>query len=492
MNTKNAARGHRRNLRACWLLGCLLGVLPAGCVNVLSTTRAGYSPDGRRLAFVTREPADATGLLLKDASAYRLMVISNERAKGMRLIEVCTDAMLCAPTFSPDGKMLCYLRVPLVDQELAVELLGQAQMRAQSTMEVLDRLDSTLAPPDANAPPSEGDPAGPTQPAAQDANRLAEAKDSALAEIGYTYWMARTSPILSAELVFRETRSYRVVRVIPVDVPFISVAMGAIPVPDIGGAIFHGLFQLQFRPDGKWLCLWDGGRVLKVHARSGVKVVVQCAAYSFDLSPDGNSIAMLSDALRMGAMESNEPLRRFARPDGSGMALRWVDNQTLLVPMGDDRLCWVRPDGQIIRSRQLAFEPNSPTASPLFWYLAADPNSGRTVVCAKGQALFLDSEGRLVKRVLWDDAFPVQPAYRPDGKRVAVQVVAHDEEKPDYLRVVAVAYFDPRGNELARVPVSRLPESLAPRPDRDQADRNRWGAFVSATTAPATAPAPPQ
>ena len=100
------------------------------------------------------------------------------------------------------------------------------------------------------------------------------------------------------------------------------MAAGGIPVPDIGAAIFTALFQSQFRPDGKWLHLWDGGRVLKVHAKSGAKVVVQCAAYSFDLSPDGNSIAVQGPAwLCMGQTDSNEPLRWFARPDGSGMAL---------------------------------------------------------------------------------------------------------------------------------------------------------------------------
>ena len=61
------------------------------------------------------EPYDPDDMELADTHIYRLMVLT--KAKDLKVLEETTRYMLSAPAYSPDGKQLCYLQVPLLTQE---------------------------------------------------------------------------------------------------------------------------------------------------------------------------------------------------------------------------------------------------------------------------------------------------------------------------------------------------------------------------------------
>jgi hypothetical protein len=86
-----------------------------------------FSPDGKDLAFVTVEPFELKGLHLAGPHCFRLFVASG--GKDLRLIEQTTDAMLTAPAFSPDGKQICYLRIPLLTAERARQRVKEEKER---------------------------------------------------------------------------------------------------------------------------------------------------------------------------------------------------------------------------------------------------------------------------------------------------------------------------------------------------------------------------
>jgi len=94
-----------------------------------------FSPDGKNLAFVTVEPYDEHDYLTAGSHVYRLMIFSEE--KQLRVIEESVDFMLSGPGYSPDGKRLCYVRIPLLTKE-RVELLVEIIKMRTSHFEVFD------------------------------------------------------------------------------------------------------------------------------------------------------------------------------------------------------------------------------------------------------------------------------------------------------------------------------------------------------------------
>jgi hypothetical protein len=80
-----------------------------------------FSPDGKDLAFVTMEPFELKGLHLAGPHCFRLFVLSG--GKDLRVIEQTTEAILTAPAYSPDGKQICYLRIPLLTSGTAGSFL---------------------------------------------------------------------------------------------------------------------------------------------------------------------------------------------------------------------------------------------------------------------------------------------------------------------------------------------------------------------------------
>ena len=101
--------------------------------HVLACTESpmSFSPDGRQLAFTTMEPYEAEhNLAAAGPRLYRLMVLSE--GKELQVIEETTDFMLSGPGFSPDGKRLAYLRIPLLTAKGVEKLQEHAQAREKA------------------------------------------------------------------------------------------------------------------------------------------------------------------------------------------------------------------------------------------------------------------------------------------------------------------------------------------------------------------------
>ena len=74
-----------------------------------------FSPGGD-LAFTTMEPYRSEDVVLRGAHVYRLMVLP-AKATQPKVLEESADWMISAPVFSPDGKRIAYLRIPLLTAE---------------------------------------------------------------------------------------------------------------------------------------------------------------------------------------------------------------------------------------------------------------------------------------------------------------------------------------------------------------------------------------
>lgn len=107
-----------------WLAGLLM-FLAGGAViwHLLACVESpmAFSPDGKRLAFTTMEPYgdindfDKMESIAAGNHTFRVMVLEDGREP--RLVDEAQDAMFSAPAWSPDGKRLVYLRIPLLPSE---------------------------------------------------------------------------------------------------------------------------------------------------------------------------------------------------------------------------------------------------------------------------------------------------------------------------------------------------------------------------------------
>ena len=69
-----------------------------------------YSPDGKNLAFTVAQPLPDFDDGFNENVIFRLMVLSN--GNDLRTVEETSKFILTGPAYSPDGKQLCYLRLP--------------------------------------------------------------------------------------------------------------------------------------------------------------------------------------------------------------------------------------------------------------------------------------------------------------------------------------------------------------------------------------------
>jgi Tol biopolymer transport system component len=418
-----------------WLAGLLM-FLAGGAViwHLLACVESpmAFSPDGKRLAFTTMEPyggirdVNQVEGVFAGNHTFRVMVLDGGR--DMQMLEETQDAMFSAPAWSPDGKRLVYLRIPLLPQATR------------------------------DAPVGFGAPANPSGTLViRDASDL-----SVVRSLPVELWGLANHP----NELFNNYRGFR---------PLFSPDGALLYLGD--GDENRGLLLYQIdpargsqrilapasapalSPDGRYIAAFgDKDRASVYLAPTDGQPVKSILAIAEDLQPSWSGLAWLDNRtlVLLGTMIGQKGLSKsiaslaFVRTDGSAPPA----GTKLLAPLSD------------YQTGELAIAPD-----------------GRHIVAAYGKAVFfMDANGKVLDiRVSLggDDQNPgpggwlVQPGFTPDSRFVAFKRVAEDPSvvrtvgsfdvidgrtcedttEKGIVRTTEIVFFTPDGKEVRSVPV---------------------------------------
>jgi len=312
-----------------WTAALAIAVGGAGLIwHLLACVESpmAYSPSGDSLAFVTVEPWDPDHLPSAGERAYRLMVL---RGDTIRVVEQTTDCMLSAPAYSPDGRRLCYLRIPM--------FTGEAAERAQET------------PAPASQPQGADTFAWPVQakdgPAASPEMPVEDQTLPRLKVCGEVFDHQRTAPRVRATVVVRDTESYQVQSTTALDL--------CLHADNQDWAVLYGTLRPQYSPEGKWVYLCDAYTVVAVDPAAAATRLLAAPASAAALSPDGTLLATWTEN-SLGLIATDGQRATYLRWDKSAsyLGLAWCDKKTLAVlePKGEGESAWlhlVKRDGTL-------------------------------------------------------------------------------------------------------------------------------------------------
>ncbi|MCY2931272.1 MAG: hypothetical protein NTV86_17655 [Planctomycetota bacterium] len=417
-----------------------------------------FSPDGKNLAFVTMEPFELKGTHLAGPHCFRLFVASG--GKDLREIEQSTDAMLTAPAYSPDGKQICYLRIPLLTEE-------QARLRAQE--EQARRAAWNAANLPTSRPGADNDQWRETKklPAVPDVGRTAEALRS-LAITGQT----------PAELVLRNAADYSLVKAVRIDLPAPNVP--GRKNEDGGWLDPYVHIRPVYSADGQWIYLCVGKVLLALNPETMVRQVLAAPADQPALTPDRRRLAYVDgqDGSLVALVQTDGTKATYVRWPGRGVVqpVAWCDNETLALagqtpepPSVQTRasahekrlesisIFFMRSDGTLLSDRRIDLPPAKEAPKDM----TISPDGRHAAACFPERLVFLDSGGKLLGEAHVPPGEPrkdelpnafAQPTFAPDGKSLAVKLMTNDGA----YRTTAVVFFSPEGKELSRVAIPRI------------------------------------
>ncbi len=399
-----------------------------------------FSPDGKDLAFVTMEPYGDESLIVSGTRAYRLMVLT--QGKRLRVVEETTENMLSGPAYSPDGKHLCYLRIPLLSNEKFEELKTHIEKKkkqpdAKAEFQWAATPRSGAQTEDLTLPPLEGN---------------------------LVFLEGRASKLtLPVTLVARDAATDTVVSETPVDIPLTDD-------PDHDLSMIYLLTRPQHSPDGERIYLCAGNVVMAVNPAQNTQRVLAAPVLLATLSPDGRTIATLQES-SVGFIQTDGSKAVYRRLDTDKVSLgglRWVDNNTVAIVRADGEnkqlvLQRIGADGSLGKQTLLPLpeqdeKHNGSGASPkgaatIQWAISKDARYMTIVYGPK--VFFTQTDGKLLGE--WeggDEKLLAQPTFTPDSERVAFKYIT--QEVGSYARVEAIVFFTPQGKELSRAPVPRI------------------------------------
>ncbi len=404
-----------------------------------------FSPDGKDLAFVTMEPYDDEALELAGTRVYRLMVLSE--GKKLRVLEETTDFMLTAPGYSPDGKYLCYARIPLLTRKDAERLKQHFKERTDG----LDKSDSFVWDEEP-APPTSSAPAVPASQPARSVEVLMMPPFEASVELAMRQTVDCFVP---ATLVVRNAATHGIVSTTSFEWP-----LGRKPDEEL--RMTYLTTHPQYGPDGKWVYLCIDDIVMAVDPSSGDERIYAMAANGL-LSPDGETMAILLESA-VGFIRTDGQTVTYRRLAGelsrSGMA--WVDKNKLAVlartkeeDEGEkDVLYFVRTDGTVVATQTLPL-PQHKHGEDHTGELAIAPDGTHMVLAYGEDVFFMRRDGSVREHWQGDDGrLLAQPTFAPNSKHVAMKYMQKKSEP--YPRVSAIVFFTPEGKESSRVTVPRI------------------------------------
>jgi len=408
-----------------------------------------FSPDSRHLAFTAVQPYDADHLATAGQATYRLMILTD--AKDLRILETATDYMISAPAFSPDGKTLAYLRLPLLSEKLKEQLKTFSQQR----QDALRQLRSEPNLPAAHAP----------------ALSLASADLAlpSLDSITQTVADLLAAAPLPLTLVLRDPASGNLRQEIALELPFLSASSDNAQIDLLFAYL---LTRPQFNPDDPASVFFSlGPLVCSVNTQTprlqlwGLTLAHNLATRPALLSPDGQTLAFLcgenADLLALASTRDRRyiwlPWPLPQKPSLSGLA--WLNDRTLAAflppaaePNEPARLALLTADGRLEKLLDLPL-PIHKTDDADTGELALSPASRRLVVAFSGHAYFLTADGNLLADLTRENEIFAQPAFTPDGRLVAFKHFTQQPDHDDKISADAIVFFTPDGRELSRTPI---------------------------------------
>ncbi len=406
-----------------------------------------FSPDGKSLAFVTVEPYDDDDLLTAGSCAYRLMILSEDNR--LRVIEETVDFMLSGPGYSPDGKRLCYVRIPLLTKERA-KLLEESIKKRNTRFDGSDSLAW-------NAEPKPPESSAQAKPASQPTPRVDALMIPSFEASMELAKRGTVNCLVPAVLVVRDAETGAIVSTTPFEWP-----IGEEP----GNTLLMAYLTTrpQYDSDGKWVYLCVGDIVMAVNPSSGDRRIYALATNGL-LSPDGETVAVLVESA-IGFVRTDGQAVNYRRLEGelsrSGMAWVGKDKLAVLARMKDaegrDVLHFLRTDGTLVASRTLPL-PEHEHGDSNTGELAIAPNGSHMVLAYGKDVFFMDRDGAVRKHWRADEEqFMSQPTFAPNSKRIAMKLLK--EETDSYARVTAIVFFTPSGEEVSRAEVPKIDPAL--------------------------------
>jgi hypothetical protein len=463
-----------------WLKPLLVIIVAGGGLlwHLLACTESpmAFSPDGKTLAFVTMEPYEADDLQRVGEHAFRLMTITEQQE--LKVIEETDQFMFSAPAFSPDGKSFCYLRVPLMTEEIE-KYFKESFQQKQKMLDEVTKESSEKEPPELSVPSSD-------QPD--------DTVDLILPPLEMTHQLwnyVLSAKRLPAVLVVRDTESYAEKSRILVEMP---VSEGS----EIELFMTYLTARSQYSPDGQWIYLGAGFAIRainpdtrQVRFLAGPVVAAETtSATVVALSPDGKNIAtMLGDEKPiLGLFQTDGSKAIYTRlaikPSFSG--LLWTRENTLAVLSADPNkvddqtvilhLDFFRADGSLLNSLKMQVPQSGKKEKSRIdidmGELALSADGKYMVIAYMEDVYFMTSSGKLLyhhhknnKEIL------VQPTFTPDGKLLAFKRFV--ETKDEYPRVLSIDYYTPQGKKVksVEVPRSKLATAMMEKKEKEKENK---------------------
>ncbi len=442
----------KSNVTPAWKAMLALGVAAGALLwHLLACTESpmSFSPDGENLAFVTMEPYDPDDMEIADTNLYRLMVLT--KGKELKVVEETSKFMLSAPAYSPDGKQLCYLRVPLLSKEQANLLKNTEPIKHQKiTIEPDSAHDSETSESIAVSEPETADM---TLPPAEHVYETVE------------YFMSATH--IPAALIVRDAESYAIQSRTKIEIPLSKKGTELM--------FTYLTCRPQYSPDSQWIYLPIPYFIAGINpAENKMNVLAGPVSFGKDepsftmaaVSPDGKIIATLTGGNKpiLGLIQTDGQKSTYYRlaepPSLSGVV--WKDDKTLvlLIPAKDKdtsqiELRFLSADGAEQKTITIDLPGLKRDDDFMMGELALSPNGRFMAISFLNHVYFLNINGKL----LHHEEYPkesglLQPTYAPDSKQVAFKYLI--EENNNLGRVTEIVFFTPEGKETRRfkVPVS--------------------------------------
>ena len=440
-----------------------------GCIE----SPMAFSPNGEKLAFVTMEPYggdEENALALAGYRCYRLMLLS--KTQELVVIEQTTSHMLSAPAFSPDGKKICYLRIPLLSEEGLDRLEKTIKQRREEFEKLTDRPEGKWPAPATTTAPTTSPSTAPVE-AEEERLALPTWKSSVL-----FYQAIFTQPFAPVEVVVRDTESFEILSRVIIELPLFSVQHGGEFRTDY--LIAYTTIRPAYGADDEWVYFCAGNMAVAVNPLSGKKVFLAGPATVGRLSPDAKTFAILQGAA-IAFISTDGEISTYRRwevePELYG-SWAWKDNQTiglLCQAKENDKtvsvIRFVRIDGKNAGSIKLNL-PASTLKEPA--QLAFAPDGTHMVLSSTEETFLLDGEGQILKH--WnaktDSGSMVQPTFTHDSQFLAMKYMTGEPDS-DEARVAAIVFFTVDGKEVTRVAIPRIdPATTRPasRPTTQSAD----------------------
>jgi hypothetical protein len=392
-----------------------------------------FAPNGD-LAFVTTSPDAFAKALRQDvalagARTYRLMLLRH-RQKSMEVLEETSDQMLSGPAFSPDGRELCYFRLPLFDRQQFATFTAKRQEKerfhgkasSRATLREMGWEDLAL-------------------PSVEDSREVPVQVGKGLGS--------------KVSLVVRDAKTGAERSTMALELPIAAFDYGAML------DWTYPCCQPQYSPDGKWVYAAVSGVALGVCPGEKRLRLFAMPALGTALSPDGKTLAVMGGE-GVGLVSTDGSLAVYRRVTEGLMpkSIVWLGDRPLaMVPLRGERahirLLSLRPDETQTRTVDLTLDRT--TNNPLD-EIAVAPDGKHIVLARESVVCFYSPEGKLSgKYECRPPEIVLQPAFTPDSKLVAMKLFPQQEAPAS-----AIVFLTPDGKEVSRVAIPGMKKSLPP------------------------------